>query len=209
MRCGGSVWDRAQRRGRVSDGVGTITRAALKRLHPEATLVAIEMNPPAPAAVATEVRGSRFALTRLRFVCQCGRSFALPSAGCSTPDSLESARRPVVGIATAHLHRNRAGVRIHRIVRQIWNPSGRSLLLRLPCNSRRACQTAGTRDPSRNRAILASPAAKTRAGDGSAGLFSSPEKRSVVVCLLLAVATLALYYPAIIIPSSTTTTTFT
>jgi Flp pilus assembly protein TadD len=32
--------------------------------------------------------------------------------------------------------------------------------------------------------------------DGSGGLFSSPEKRSVVLCLLLVVATLALYNPA-------------
>lgn len=43
---------------------------------------------------------------------------------------------------------------------------------------------------------MPSPAAKTRAVDGSAGLFSSPEKRSVVLCLLLVVATLALYNPA-------------
>jgi phospholipid N-methyltransferase len=55
-------WDRARVVVEYGPGVGTITRAALKRLHPEATLVAIEMNCDFVQLLAAEIRDPRVRL---------------------------------------------------------------------------------------------------------------------------------------------------
>ncbi len=52
-------WDRARVVVEYGPGVGTITRAALQRLHPEATLVAIEMNCDFVQLLEEEIRDPR------------------------------------------------------------------------------------------------------------------------------------------------------
>jgi phospholipid N-methyltransferase len=52
-------WDRARVVVEYGPGVGTITRAALERLHPDATLVAIEMNCDFVQLLEDEIRDPR------------------------------------------------------------------------------------------------------------------------------------------------------
>jgi phospholipid N-methyltransferase len=96
-------WDRARVVVEYGAGVGTITRAALERLHPDATLVAIEMNCDFVQLLEDEIRDPRLrvvhgsALNVRRVLAE----FHLPSAdyiisGTPFTDMPASARRNIV-----------------------------------------------------------------------------------------------------------------
>lgn len=55
-------WERARVVVEFGPGVGTITREALRRMHPEATLVAIEMNRDFVQLLEDDIHDSRFRL---------------------------------------------------------------------------------------------------------------------------------------------------